>query len=77
VSEDEAQELYKTFTVPGSGATLFQAATANLNPWTEAKVDVAKLRRGTLLIIISGAKTTRFREPWPTQRTTSRRRIRV
>ena len=23
--------------VPGSGATLFQAATANLDPWTEAR----------------------------------------
>ena len=24
---------------PASGKPLFQAATANLNPWTEAKVD--------------------------------------
>ena len=39
VSEDEAKELYDTFAVPASGAPLFQAATANLNPWTEAKVD--------------------------------------
>ena len=37
VSEDEAKELYDTFAVPGSGAPLFQAATANLNPWTEAR----------------------------------------
>jgi len=51
VSEEEAQELYKTFAVPGSGVTLFQAATANLNPWTEAKVDVANPQRGPLLII--------------------------
>jgi non-heme chloroperoxidase len=55
VSEEEAQELYETFAVPGSGATLFQAATANLNPWTEAKVDVANPQRGPLLII-SGDK---------------------
>ena len=55
VSEEEAQELYKAFAVPGSGATLFQAATANLNPWTEAKVDVANPQRGPLLII-SGDK---------------------
>jgi pimeloyl-ACP methyl ester carboxylesterase len=54
VSEEEAQD-YKTFAVPGSGATLFQAATANLNPWTEAKVDVANPQRGPLLII-SGEK---------------------
>jgi len=55
VNEEEAQELYKTFAVPGSGVTLFQAATANLNPWTEAKVDVANPERGPLLII-SGDK---------------------
>src|SRR6266566_6402911 len=39
VSEDEAKDLYKTFSVPTSGVPLFQAAAANLNPWTEAKVD--------------------------------------
>ena len=44
VSEDEAQELYDTFAVPAPGAPLFQAATANLNPWTEAKVDTQEPR---------------------------------
>ena len=39
VHEDEAKELYATFAVPASGALIFQAATANLNPWTELKVD--------------------------------------
>ena len=39
VSEDEAEELYETYAVPASGVPLFQAAAANLNPWTEAKVD--------------------------------------
>ena len=39
VDEDEAKELYATFAVPAPGAPLFQAATANLNPWTEAKVE--------------------------------------
>ena len=51
VSEDEAKELYETFAVPGSGVPLFQAATANLNPWTEAKVDTKNPDRGPLLII--------------------------
>ena len=55
VSEDEAKELYETFAVPASGAPLFQAATANLNPWTEAKVDTKNPDRGPLLII-SGEK---------------------
>ena len=39
VDEDEAKELYATYAVPGSGKPIFQAATANLNPWTEAKVE--------------------------------------
>ena len=51
VSEDEAKELYETFTVPAAGEPLFQAATANLNPWTEDKVDHANPERGPLLII--------------------------
>jgi non-heme chloroperoxidase len=55
VSEDEAKELYETFAVPTPGAPLFQAATANLNPWTEAKVDTKNPERGPLLII-SGEK---------------------
>jgi hypothetical protein len=28
--------LYETYSVPGSGAMIFQAATANLNPLTQA-----------------------------------------
>jgi len=61
VSEQEAQELYKTFAVPASGVPLFQAATANLNPWTEAKVDVENPDRGPVLII-SGEKDNTV--PW-------------
>jgi pimeloyl-ACP methyl ester carboxylesterase len=55
VSEEEAKELYETFAVPASGKPLFQAAGANLNPWTEAKVDSLNPSRGPLLII-SGEK---------------------
>jgi len=55
VSEDEAKELYERFAVPASGVPLFQAATANLNPWTEVKVDTGNPARGPLLII-SGEK---------------------
>lgn len=40
---------------------LFQAATANLNPWTEAKVDTNNPDRGPLLII-SGEKDNTV--PW-------------
>jgi non-heme chloroperoxidase len=55
VPEDEARQLYDTFAVPASGAPLFQAATANFNPRTEAKVDTENPDRGPLLII-SGEK---------------------
>ena len=61
VSEEEARELYATFAVPASGAPLFQAATANLNPWTEAKVDSDNPERGPLLIISGETDNT---VPW-------------
>src|SRR5438067_10461636 len=52
VDESEAKELYETYAVPGSGVPIFQAAAANLNPWTEAKVDTKNPERGPLLIIV-------------------------
>jgi pimeloyl-ACP methyl ester carboxylesterase len=55
VTEDEAKALYETYAVPAPGKPLFQAATANLNPWTEAKVDTDNPERGPLLVI-SGEK---------------------
>jgi len=55
VSEDESKQLYDAYSVPGPGSTLFQAATANLNPGTEAKVDTKNPQRGPLLIV-SGEK---------------------
>ena len=61
VSEDEAKQLYDAHAVPASGAPLFQAATANLNPWTEAKVNSKNPDRGPLLII-SGEKDNTV--PW-------------
>jgi len=52
VNEDEAKELYETYSVPGPGKPLFQAAAANLNPWTEATVDSKNPERGPMLIIV-------------------------
>ena len=51
VGEDEAKELYLGYSVPGAGEPLFQAASANLNPWSEAKVDTMNPKRGPMLII--------------------------
>jgi pimeloyl-ACP methyl ester carboxylesterase len=51
VDEDEAKQLYERFAVPAPGEPLFQAAAANLNPWTEAKVDTKNPDRGPMLIV--------------------------
>ena len=60
-SEEEAHDLYDKFAVPASGAPLFQAAVANLNPWTEAKVDTENPARGPLLLISGETDNT---VPW-------------
>jgi non-heme chloroperoxidase len=51
LEEKEAKELYDTFHVAGSGIALVQMGNANLNPWTEAKVNTKNPGRGPLLII--------------------------
>jgi pimeloyl-ACP methyl ester carboxylesterase len=61
VSEDEAKQLYESYSVPGSGEPIFQAAAANFNPWTEAKVDTKSPERGPLLIISADQDHT---VPW-------------
>jgi pimeloyl-ACP methyl ester carboxylesterase len=61
VGEDEAKELYLGYSVPGAGEPLFQAASANLNPWTEAKVDVENPKRGPMLIVSADSDHT---VPW-------------
>jgi pimeloyl-ACP methyl ester carboxylesterase len=50
-SDDEAKRLYDEFHVAAPGVALMQMANANLNPWTEAKVDTKNPDRGPLLII--------------------------
>jgi non-heme chloroperoxidase len=55
VSEEEAKDLYETYAVAAPGAPIFQAASANLNPWTEVKVKTKSPDRGPLLIL-SGEK---------------------
>ncbi len=50
VSEQEAKALYEEFSVPGPGAPVFEAVTANIDPWTDAKVELENPDRGPLLI---------------------------
>jgi non-heme chloroperoxidase len=61
VSEEESRELYETFHVPGAGRPLFSAAFANVNPWTEDRVDTRNPDRGPLLMI-SGERDNTV--PW-------------
>jgi non-heme chloroperoxidase len=51
LSDDEAKQLYESYHVAAPGVALMQMANANLNPWTEAKLDPANPNRGPLLII--------------------------
>jgi pimeloyl-ACP methyl ester carboxylesterase len=51
LDENEARELYDQFHVAGSGIALVQMGNANLNPWTQAKVNTKHPDRGPLLII--------------------------
>src|SRR5215208_3708841 len=51
LDDDEAERLYETYHVAGSAAALMQMANANVNPWTEAKLNPKSPERGPLLII--------------------------
>src|SRR6185312_9854629 len=51
LSEEEAKQLYDTYHVAAPGVALMQMANANVNPWTEAKLDPRNPDRGPLLII--------------------------
>jgi pimeloyl-ACP methyl ester carboxylesterase len=51
IPEAEAKTLHAEFHLPAPGMPLFQAATANLNPWTQAKVNTRFAGRGPMLII--------------------------
>ena len=51
LDDDEAKRLYDAYHVAGSGIALAQMGNANLNPWTESKVNTKNPDRGPLLII--------------------------
>src|SRR5262245_39703351 len=61
VGEDEAKELYLGYSVPTAGEPLFQAASANFNPWSEAKVNSMNPDRGPMLIVSADSDHT---VPW-------------
>jgi pimeloyl-ACP methyl ester carboxylesterase len=55
---EESNELYARWTIPAPGKPLFQAAVANFNPHSEAKVNTDNDTRGPLLLIAGGKDHT-------------------
>lgn len=55
LTEEESRELYDEFHVAASGVPIFQAAVANLNPFSETRVDYKAEDRGPILLV-SGEK---------------------
>src|SRR6187397_3528051 len=51
LGDDEAKQLYDTYHVAAPGVALMQMANANVNPFTEAKLDPKNPDRGPMLII--------------------------
>lgn len=58
VSEEESQELFERWAIPAPGKPLFEAAAANFNPHSPAKVDTENDTRGPLLLIMGGRDHT-------------------
>jgi non-heme chloroperoxidase len=58
VPADEARELYDTYAVAAPGVAVFQVAAANVNPWSELRVDTRSPGRGPLLIVSGGKDNT-------------------
>ena len=69
-----AKQLYETFAVPTPGEPVSQAA--NLNPWTDAKVDTKNPKPGPLLIM-DGEKDHTVHGPSRRRPTSARRATRA
>ncbi|MFJ8489885.1 alpha/beta hydrolase [Streptomyces sp. NPDC094038] len=58
LAEEESARLHERWTIPAPGKPLFEAAAANFNPHSPAKVDTANAARGPLLLIAGGKDHT-------------------
>jgi pimeloyl-ACP methyl ester carboxylesterase len=58
LSEEESAELYRKWTIPAPGKPLFEAAAANFNPHSAAKVATDNQGRGPLLLMAGGKDHT-------------------
>ena len=58
VSQEESDALFERWTIPGPGRPLFEAAAANFNPHSPARVATENSNRGPLLLVASGQDHT-------------------
>jgi pimeloyl-ACP methyl ester carboxylesterase len=58
VSQQESDELFEHWTIPAPGKPLFEAASANFDPHSPAKVATENESRGPLLLITGGKDHT-------------------
>ena len=58
IPEEESDALFEKWTIPAPGKPLFEAAAANFNPHSPAKVDTENSGRGPLLLIMGGKDHT-------------------
>ncbi len=58
IPEAESDALFEKWTIPAPGKPLFEAAAANFDPHSPAKVDTANQSRGPLLLMMGGKDHT-------------------
>ena len=58
IPEEESDALFERWAIPAPGKPLFEAAAANFNPHSPAKVDTDNAGRGPLLLIMGGQDNT-------------------
>jgi pimeloyl-ACP methyl ester carboxylesterase len=58
VTEEESQELFDRWSIPAPGRPLFEAAAANFDPHSPAKVNTDNEMRGPLLLMTGGQDHT-------------------
>jgi pimeloyl-ACP methyl ester carboxylesterase len=58
IPAEESDALFERWAIPAPGKPLFEAAAANFNPYSPAKVDTENSGRGPLLLIMGGKDNT-------------------
>ncbi|GAB2474006.1 alpha/beta hydrolase [Jatrophihabitans fulvus] len=58
IPAEESDELFERWAIPAPGKPLFEAAAANFNPHSPAKVNTGNQSRGPLLLVMGGKDHT-------------------